>query len=94
MSDTQTISIIELEEMLSSEVPCGGNSVPVARDCPHNAPATLISRHQMTCTGNPRALKCADCHLQWLRYALSRSGWGRCAGCGRKWPAEEMYQPL
>ncbi|AXF51605.1 hypothetical protein CONSTELLA_115 [Mycobacterium phage Constella] len=90
---TETVSIAELEEVLSDEIPCGGIRWPTPRDCPNQATAMLVCRHALACLGRKSDMKCFSCYSTWLRAALDDGRRVRC-GCGWSAHATEVYTPL
>ncbi|AEK09505.1 hypothetical protein LITTLEE_125 [Mycobacterium phage LittleE] len=90
---TETVSVTELEEMLSDEIPCGGTRRPTVRDCPNQATAILACRHALACHGNRSAMKCFSCYSIWLQAALDDGRPVRCS-CGWSTHATEVYTPL
>lgn len=92
MTDTITREVTELEEMLSAEVPCGGNEFPRARPCPHKAPAVVVGPAGHT-HGNPKSFKCLDCFTEWIT-ADNRPRPGFFVCCGQFIPIAGAYKPL
>ena len=93
---TETISVSELEEMLSNEIPCGGNLVPEKQPCPHDAAAVLVSSHHCP-TGDPKQFKCVACYEVWLAHVLHKTrgkGNVRCGFCNWDGFAWGLYRPL
>lgn len=91
MTDTITREVVELEELLSEEVPCGGNDAPVSRDCPWGAPAILVSTHRCR-RMSKRAAKCLQCFLEWHKAATLRGAF--CPVCCADIDVDAVYTPL
>lgn len=88
--------IVEMEEWLSEDVPCGGNLFPVTMDCPDSAAATLVNWHMVRCDGSPKGLKCQRCYEIWHAAVTTKflySDYAACR-CGHREPISELYQPL
>lgn len=95
MLDVLADPIAELEEHFDLEIPCGGNSFPVNRPCPHGAAATLRFIHHPRCRDMPQSLKCNSCHQEWLSGCRAEwySGIVGCV-CGAQLPAEDCYRAI
>ena len=90
---TETISISDLEEMLSNNLPCGGNITPKKRPCPHNAEAILVSSHNCPMGQIPQDLKCFSCYEIW-RASNNDVDRVRCPSCGWIGSIFGLYRPL
>src|SRR5690242_11029262 len=94
---TETVTVSELEEMLSNDVPCGGNTVPENVPCPHNAAAVLVSSHLCPMTSDPKEFKCVACYEVWLAHVLRKTlgkGNVNCRTCSWRGLAWGLYRPL
>ena len=89
---TETISIADLEEHLSLDVPCGGNTFPLKRACPNSAVAILVKFRCCNADG-PEAFKCLKCYVEWRAYD-NGNDLGRCPRCYHTMPLDDWYSPL
>ncbi|AER47965.1 hypothetical protein COURTHOUSE_114 [Mycobacterium phage Courthouse] len=92
MTAPATISVTEMEEMFSWEIPCGGNRFPFARECPEQAAATLVNSHSIECEGDqPVFYKCDFCYSIWLRGHRDKKVTAITCLCGLVIPLEDLY---
>jgi hypothetical protein len=95
MTSTETISVSDLEEMLESEVPCGGVKGLGMTPCPEGNAAEFASYRCCAVADSPCGLKCHDCYGKWLHWAGSTgTGHARCTGCQLRMPIPEWYRPI
>ena len=93
---TETISIADLEEHFSLDVPCGGNKWPVKRSCPDQSPAVMVRRR--CCADDqrgPEIFKCITCFTEWATGSpRTFPGASFCIYCKSIKPISWWYRPL
>lgn len=91
-TETDVVSVSDLEELFGLEIPCGGNISPRTRPCPDAAAAVVRNSHR--CRINPSDFKCLKCYTEWLSAGAYSAGWCTCSRCGARMRMSQMYVPL
>lgn len=82
-------SVDELEAIFDLEIPCGGNSTPKNRPCPHQAAAVWVCTHR--CDFDAKSFKCDACYAEWYNTFGDDCV---CSKCAEVMPKFRMYRRL